>query len=96
MEKLDDLLNAQKPIAATVIHKAGKSKGARDADESTTDFIDVPDNQVQIKALDMAFTLRDDYPYKKLKADVNHSGSIMTAVAAYMSSPPETPKKGKK
>jgi hypothetical protein len=85
MEKLNDLMNAQKPIAATVVHKAGKGKGARDADESTTDFIDVPDNQVQIKALDMAFTLRDDYPMKKIKADVNHSGSIMAAVASHLS-----------
>lgn len=96
MEKLDDLMNAQKPIAATVIHKAGKGKGARDADESTTDFIDVPDNQVQIKALDMAFTLRDDYPCKKVKADVTHSGSIMAAVAAHMSEPEKPKKKGKK
>lgn len=82
MEKLDDLMNAQKPIAATVVHKAGRGKGAKDADESTTDFINVPDNQVQIKALDMAFTLRDDYPCKKLKADVNHSGGEVVVLSS--------------
>jgi hypothetical protein len=89
MEKLDDLMNAQKPIAATVVHKAGKGKGAKDADETTMDFVDVPDNQVQIKALDMAFNLRDDYPCKKIKADVNHSGSIMAAVASHLSQEPK-------
>lgn len=76
MEKLDDLLNAQKPISCI---------RGKEADGGTVDFIDVPDNQAQIKALDMAFTLRDDYPCKKLKADVNHSGSIMAAVAGYLS-----------
>ncbi|HSW65048.1 MAG TPA: hypothetical protein VLH56_17315 [Dissulfurispiraceae bacterium] len=98
MEKLDELMNAQKPIAATVVHKAGKGKGAKDADETTMDFVDVPDNQVQIKALDMAFTLRDDYPCKKIKADVNHFGSIMAAVSAHLSKeqpPPKPPKEHK-
>lgn len=88
--KLNQLLECTKPIAATVIHKAGKGKGARDADETTMDFVEVPDNQSQAKALDMLFTLGDYYPCKKLKADVNHSGSIMAAVASHLSNKPKT------
>ncbi len=87
LTKLDQLLECTKPIAATVVRKSGKSKNAKDADESTTDFIEVPDNQSQAKALDILFTLGDYYPTKKIKADLNHSGSIMAAVANYMSNP---------
>ena len=89
LKKLDQLLESTRPIAATVIHQAGKSKGARDADSTTTDFVEVPDNQAQCKALDMLLSLGDYYPDKKIKAEVNHTGSIMAAVASHLSQPPE-------
>ncbi len=89
LKKLDQLLESTKPIAATVIHQAGKGKGARDADSTTTDFVEVPDNQTQVKALDILLSLGDYYPDKKIKAEVNHSGSIMASVASYLSQPPE-------
>ena len=89
LRKLDQLLESTKPIAATVIHTAGKSKGARDADSVTTDFVDVPDNQTQVKALDILLSLGDYYPDKKIKAEVNHSGNIMASVASYLSQAPE-------
>ena len=88
LRKLDQLLESTKPIAATIIHKTGKGKDARDADSTTTDFVEVPDNQAQCKALDILLSLGDYYPDKKIKADVNHSG-IMATVAAYLSQAPE-------
>jgi hypothetical protein len=89
LRKLDQLLESTKPIAATVIHQAGKGKEARDADSTTTDFVEVPDNQTQVKALDILLSLGDYYPDKKIKAEVNHSGSIMAAVASHLSQAPE-------
>lgn len=93
LKKLDQLLESTKPIAATVIHTAGKNKGAKDADSTTTDFVEVPDNQTQVKALDILLSLGDYYPDKKLKAEVNHTGSIMASVASYLSQPPEKAEK---
>ncbi len=62
LDKLNQLLEATKPISCI--------KG-KDADGGTVDFIDVPDNQAQAKALDMLLTLGDYYPDKKIKANVN-------------------------
>ena len=61
--KLGELLEAQKPISCI--------KG-KEANGGTVDFVDVPDNQTQIKALDMAFELGDHYPSKKVTAEVKH------------------------
>jgi len=74
LSKLDELLEATKPIAALVIGKPGKDKKSKDADEATHDFVDVPDNQTQIKALDMLFKLNGSYPSEK--HEVNHTGDI--------------------
>lgn len=52
--KLSDLLDAQKPISGLI--------NSKDADEKTMDFIDVPDNQTQVKALDIALKLKGRYP----------------------------------
>lgn len=93
LEKLSQLLECTKPVAATVVRKSGKSKEQPDADSTTCDFIEVPDNAAQAKALDMLFSLGDYYPDKKLKAEVNHSGSIMAAVAAHLSDPQKPTKK---
>ncbi len=96
------LCEATKPIAATIIKKPGKSKAAQDADSTTTDFIEVPDNAAIAKGTDMALTLGGHYPPKEIKADVNHSGSIMQAVAAHFSgkeshgTPQDVVVKGKK
>jgi len=76
LTKLDQLLEATKPISCI--------KG-KDADGGTVDFVDTPDNQAQCKALDMLLSLGDYYPTKKFKGEVNHSGSIMAAVAKHMS-----------
>jgi hypothetical protein len=76
--KLNQLLDATKPISCI--------KG-KDADGGSVDFVDVPDNQTQIKALDILLTLGDHYPAKQIKADVNHSGSLMADVVEYLSNP---------
>jgi hypothetical protein len=60
--KLDQLLEATKPISCI--------KG-KEADGGTVDFVDVPDNQTQVKALDILLTLGDHYPGKKIKAEVS-------------------------
>ncbi|MDD5006428.1 MAG: hypothetical protein PHS33_08040 [Candidatus Omnitrophica bacterium] len=85
LSKLNDLLEAQKPIAALIVGKPGKDKKSKDADEATHDFVDVPDNQTQIKALDMLFKLGDHYPSQKIDANVNHQGNIMAAVVNHLS-----------
>jgi len=74
LQDLDRLRHAKKPIAATIINRPGKTKGQRDANSRTTDFIEVDDNATQIKALDMAFTLRDDYPNKINKTELTGPG----------------------
>lgn len=96
LKKLDQLLESTKQIAATVIHTAGKSKGPKEADSVTTDFVEVPDNQTQVKALDILLSLGDYYPEKKIKADLNHTGYIMAAVASQLSqTPPKAEKQAK-
>jgi hypothetical protein len=70
------LCEATKPIAATVTQKAGKGKSARDADESTTDFIEVPDNTAIAAGVKIAVSLGGYEPPREIKADVKHSGSL--------------------
>jgi hypothetical protein len=48
------------------------------------------------KATDQSIVVLDMKPCEKKKIDVNHSGSIMAAVAAHLSQEPPTTKKGKK
>ncbi len=52
--KHNELLDCKKVISATVIHD-------RDADSQTNDFIEVPDGQVQVKALELAYKVRGDF-----------------------------------
>jgi hypothetical protein len=59
-EKLKSLCDATKPISCIVAH--GKEK---DADSQTTDFIEVPDNAVQLKATIEVIKLWGDYPAEK-------------------------------
>lgn len=54
ISKHKKLLNAKKVVSAVITGK--------DADERTDDFIEVDDCQTQIKALDMAYRVRDKYP----------------------------------
>jgi hypothetical protein len=67
LAKLNQLLESTKPISCI--------KG-KEADGGTVDFVDVPDNQAQCKALDMLLNLGDYYPDKKLKHDVNLKGDL--------------------
>ena len=53
-KKHNELLDCKKVISATVIHD-------RDADSQTNDFIEVPDGQVQVKALELAYKVRGDF-----------------------------------
>jgi hypothetical protein len=74
LSKLGELLEATRPIAALIVGKPGKDKKSKEADEATHDFVDVPDNPTQIKALDMLFKLNSAYPSEK--HEVTHSGDI--------------------
>lgn len=60
--KVADLMDAKKVVSAV----AGKDAGA-----GTVDFVDVPDNQVQLKAAELAGKFRGDFTEK-----VEHSGQI--------------------
>ena len=53
-KKHNELLDCQKVISAMVIND-------RDADSQTNDFIEVPDGQVQVKALELAYKVRGDF-----------------------------------
>ena len=50
LTKHEQLLEATKPISARIVGK--------DADEGTDDFIEVPDNPVQAKALELAYKIK--------------------------------------
>lgn len=65
LSKLNELLEATKPISCI--------KG-KDADGGTVDFVDVPDNQAQVKALDILLSLGDYYPDKRVKN--KHEGEV--------------------
>ena len=57
-----ELLNATKVVSAVVkTGKTGKSEEGQTANESSVDFIDVPDCGIQVKALDMAYKIKGAY-----------------------------------
>ena len=66
-----ELLEAQKQISGV------QSKGGnpRDADGGSLEFVDVPDYQIQAKALEMAYKLKGAFTDK---AEIKHSGAIGT------------------
>ena len=70
MQKLKDLCEATKPISCV---------RGKEADGGTVDFIDVPDNTVQLNAVRTIIDLYGDSKPKKL--DVNMGGNIMATVA---------------
>jgi len=72
--KLKDLTEATKVISAV----SGKS-----ATGTTMDFIDVPDNPVQLQALKEAFRLAGDYPADKLEIDDRRPVKVISNVADY-------------
>jgi hypothetical protein len=59
--KLQDLLEAQRTVSAV---------GGKDANAGTVDFVDVPDNPVQLKALEIALKLKDKFPSSKVDQTV--------------------------
>lgn len=61
--KLQDLLEAQRTVSAI---------GGKDANAGTVDFVDVPDNPVQLKALEIALKLKDKFP--STKTDITSGG----------------------
>ena len=69
-QKLRDLCEATKQISCI--------KG-KDADGGTVDWVEVPDNAVQLNALKEVFSLSGESKPKKI--DVNIGGNIMATVA---------------
>ena len=69
-----EALDATKVISANIIRKgktADERNGMKDADESTKDFIDVPDFQSRIKAAELAGKFRGDFIEKhEVKSDM--------------------------
>ena len=74
MKKLKDLCEATKPISCI---------RGKEADGGTVDFVDVPDNMVQLNAVRTVIDLYGDK--KPIKADVNLGGNIMATVSKILS-----------
>lgn len=71
-QKLKEGLDATKVISV-IPFKPEKAKPGTgdlpDADSKTIDFIDVPDFNVRVRYLDMAYKLKDKYPAEKHKVE---------------------------
>ena len=67
LTKHEALLEATKPISARVTNK--------DAGVDTDDFIEVPDNQTQVKALELAYKIKG-----RLKDGLNVAGDMVLNV----------------
>lgn len=59
IDKLNELLEANKVISANVIAKDGE--GMSDANSMTKDFIEVPDNPTRMKALELLTKVKQIY-----------------------------------
>ena len=74
-EKLNEGLKASKVVSVVPIPpKKGKAGTGDlpDADDKSIDFIDVPDFNVRVKYLDMAYKLKGKYAAEKIE----HSGKL--------------------
>lgn len=74
-EKLNEGLDASKVVSVVPIPpKKGKAGTGDlpDADDKSIDFIDVPDFNVRVKYLDMAYKLKGKYAAEKIE----HSGEL--------------------
>lgn len=76
-----ELLEATKPVSCTIVRRSGKDKSAPDADETTTDFIEVPDWAARAKGLDMLYSIHGAYAEKKVKATVDGTLELKDARA---------------
>lgn len=70
-KKHAELLDAQKTVSTV---------SGKDASSGSVDFVDVPDHQVQVKALDLAYKLKGAYVEK---VEVAHSGNIIVKVIKF-------------
>ena len=70
IQKLKDLCEATKPISCQIINKAGKDKSAKDADSMTTDFVEIPDNRVQLDTIKTIIDLYGDRAPVKQEVDL--------------------------
>ena len=74
-KKLEEGLDATKVISVIPIPPKKDKPGTGDlpdADSKNIEFVDVPDFNVRVRYLDMAYKLKDVYPKEK----VEHSGKI--------------------
>lgn len=86
--KLKALCECTKPISCI--------KG-KDADGGTVDFVDIPDNSVQLNAVKTVIALYGDEAPAKTQVDL--VGSLMAVVASHLTSANRStnaPKRGKK
>lgn len=79
-QKLNEGLDATKVISVIPIPPRGTKSGTGDlpdANSKNVDFIDVPDFNVRVKYLDMAYKLKDKYPSEKHKIEVEGTHRII-------------------
>ena len=78
-QAISDGLDAYKVISANIIRNAPSSiaddkDGMKDADESTKDFVEVPDFMARHKFVDTVLKLKSHYPAEEVKHE--HSGAV--------------------
>lgn len=84
INKLDQMLECTKPISCI---------RGKEADGGTVDFVDVPDNQAQLKALDMVLDIRGLRAAKKSEVKVEGIEDILRRLDG---KPQDVVSKGKK
>ena len=82
-EKLKEGLGATKVISVIPIpsKEANPSTGdLHDANSKNIDFVDVPDFNVRVKYLDMAYKLKDKFPAERHKVDLPEDMTIKVKI----------------
>ena len=82
-KSISEGLDAYKVISANIIKNkssniAADQDGMKDADESTKDFVEVPDFMARHKFVDTMLKLKEHYPADK--QEVEHSGTVSHVV----------------
>ena len=82
-EKLKEGLDATKVISVIPIPPKEANPGTGDlpdADSKNIDFVDVPDFNVRVKYLDMAYKLKDKFPAERHKVDLPEDMTIKVKI----------------
>ena len=82
-EKLKEGLDATKVISVIPLKPKEAQENSTDltnADSKNIEFVDVPDFNVRVKYLDMAYKLKDKYPVERHKIDLPEDLTIKVKI----------------